>query len=93
MATTAVANKRRQEMRNTGCSLCGYNGIALQWDHVDTNLKSQWLKDNPSKSVVRMPEYRYRDEIKNCRVLCANCHGEHTYQQQMSKLTISEGER
>lgn len=85
MATTKVANKRREEMREQGCSICGYSGIALQWDHIDTSLKSEYLKKHPSVSVVRMPEYRYREEIKNCRILCANCHSEHTYNQQMEK--------
>jgi len=59
-----------------GCSLCGYNEhpAALQFDHLDPSLK---VKD--VSNMVTLKLKRLMDEVRKCRVLCANCHMIHTF--------------
>ncbi len=56
-----------------GCEICGYIGhpAALDFDHVRGN-KSHIV--SCSKTVAHAKE-----EIKKCRILCANCHRIVTY--------------
>ena len=58
-----------------GCSECGYNKspMALELDHVDRSKKTGKL----SKAYF-WPWDRIHEELKNCVVLCANCHREKT---------------
>jgi len=60
----------------TGCSLCGYNEhpAALQFDHLDPSLKVQDVSN-----MVTLKLKRLMDEVRKCRVLCANCHMIHTF--------------
>ena len=58
-----------------GCLLCGYkkNSDALHFDHKDVTTKK--------KEISRMRGYgikALKNEMRKCRVLCANCHAEHT---------------
>ncbi|RQH00965.1 homing endonuclease associated repeat-containing protein [Natrarchaeobius oligotrophus] len=58
--------------RDRGCSRCGVDAAAcLDFHHTDEHTKEM--------AVSRMVTFGYgkdalREEIKNCKVLCANCH-------------------
>lgn len=74
--------KRRQRWLNwyktkKGCEECGYNenGVALDFDHRDP---SQKLFNVSSRSLT-MSLKRIFQEIRKCRILCANCHRVHSY--------------
>jgi hypothetical protein len=60
-----------------GCERCGYNtnGVALHFDHIEPSKKvgqvSKMLKDGRRKLI---------EEVRKCRVLCANCHAIKTYE-------------
>lgn len=62
-----------------GCQICGYNDHprALQFDHIDPKEKSftisQLLTCAMDKLLI---------ELEKCRVLCANCHSIHSWQEQ-----------
>jgi len=66
-----------------GCTICGYNKsvAALHFDH----LEPQFKVDNVGTLIGKKHFNRAREEIKKCRLLCANCHAEQTWPQ----LTIS----
>lgn len=55
------------------CAVCGYDRciINLVFHHVDPSQKSFALSMNTTKSLAA-----YREEMKKCVLLCANCHGE-----------------
>ena len=59
-----------------GCSLCGYNenSAALQFDHLDPSTK---VRDVSNMITLKLK--RLMDEVRKCRVLCANCHMIHTF--------------
>lgn len=59
-----------------GCSLCGYNenSAALQFDHLDPSIKVRDVSN-----MITMKLKRLMDEVRKCRVLCANCHMIHTF--------------
>ena len=61
-----------------GCESCGYNehSAALQFDHIDPSQKHEAVATMMSK---RRPAELVWEEIKKCRVLCANCHMVRTY--------------
>ena len=61
-----------------GCEMCGYNShpVALQFDHIDPSLKQFDISRVSRKSISDVVS-----EIRKCRVLCANCHSIHTYNQ------------
>jgi hypothetical protein len=73
---------RRDHMRavklKKGCEVCGYNShpSALEFDHIDPATKTYSPSYTISLSWGAMLE-----EIAKCRVLCANCHAVHTYNQ------------
>lgn len=73
---------RRDFIRNykmeKGCESCGYkeHPSALQLDHLDPSDKKYTLSQCISLSWKTLEE-----ELKKCRVLCANCHAVHTYNQ------------
>lgn len=69
-----------------GCEICGYNKhpAALSFDHLDPKTKYR----NKNGKVVQVADMiksgRYSwntiiEEVGKCRVLCMNCHMEHTY--------------
>jgi hypothetical protein len=55
-----------------GCDLCGFNkhGVAMDWDHLDRTAK----EFTPSSSRLGLSLKRIFNEIRKCRLLCANCH-------------------
>ncbi|AFC22048.1 hypothetical protein GAP52_055A [Cronobacter phage vB_CsaP_GAP52] len=61
-----------------GCSLCGYRGhyAALQFDHLDPSLKSFEMGQAHTRGMPQIKE-----EMRKCRILCANCHSIHTFNQ------------
>ena len=79
-----------------GCEICGYrsNSAVLQFDHLDP-LEKWRDRNGKSVGIAQMTQgsgingkdkSRYSiktilAEIDKCRVLCANCHMEHTFPQ------------
>ena len=55
-----------------GCCICGFNKhySALDFDHIDRGKK----RNNISRIVGKYSWKTIVEEIKKCRVLCANCH-------------------
>ncbi|HCZ28806.1 TPA: hypothetical protein DHU97_03640 [Candidatus Saccharibacteria bacterium] len=63
-------------LKKSACEVCGESDIrVLEFDHLDPTTKtfsiSQAVKYGYSWSEVL-------NEIKKCRILCANCHKKHT---------------
>jgi hypothetical protein len=56
----------------TGCSICGYKNhpVALDFDHLNPLEKSFTI----GAKYTSVAFDSLMDEIKKCRVLCANCH-------------------
>ena len=56
----------------TGCTLCGYKNhpVALDFDHLNPLEKSFTI----GTKYTSVSFDSLMDEIKKCRVLCANCH-------------------
>lgn len=61
-----------------GCELCGYNthGVALDFDHLDRSKKLF----NPSSRSMTYKLRKLFEEIRKCRILCANCHRIHSFE-------------
>jgi hypothetical protein len=62
-----------------GCSVCGAKDIhpfMLQLDHIDPSLKVANVPDLASGNLKRL-----MDEMRKCRVICFECHVEHTAEQ------------
>lgn len=62
-----------------GCSVCGVKEIhplMLQLDHIDPSLKVANVPDLACGNLKRLI-----DEMRKCRVICFECHIEHTAQQ------------
>jgi hypothetical protein len=55
------------------CAICGYDRciVTLTFHHVDRELKSFQMSMHTTKSLDA-----YREELKKCVLVCANCHGE-----------------
>ena len=62
-----------------GCEECGYNehGVAIDFDHIDPSQK----KFNISHRLAAATLMSLFDEIRKCRLLCANCHRIKTYKE------------
>lgn len=81
--TTARRHRRLYWLRKykeaKGCAICGYNknGVALDFDHLDRQQK----KFLPSSRNMGLTIKRIFSEIRKCRVLCANCHRIHSYEE------------
>ena len=60
------------------CSICGYkkHPDALHFDHLNPTEKVREISKFHSSSRSTL-----KKEMKKCRVLCANCHAEHTAKQ------------
>ena len=81
---------------STGCVICGYkkNTAVLHFDHIDPSTKYRDKKGKivgiaqmtaasglDSKEKSRYSVKTILKEIEKCRIVCANCHMEHTYPQ------------
>jgi len=55
------------------CAVCGYARcvVNLHFHHVDPAQKAFALSMSTTKALAT-----YREEVKKCVLLCANCHGE-----------------
>lgn len=69
-----------------GCKICGYKGhpAALDLNHRDPEWKKANRKatDGAERYSAVRPSWgikRIREEIRQCDVLCANCHRIHTH--------------
>lgn len=61
------------------CSNCGYDRsiVALDFDHIDPAAKTFPISQN--LAVAKWE--RLVAEVEKCRVLCANCHRIHTFEE------------
>lgn len=59
-----------------GCEFCGYNSqaVALQFDHRDPHTKEFHITTRLMHNLKKL-----FNEIRKCRILCANCHAIHTH--------------
>lgn len=59
-----------------GCAVCGYNShpAALHFNHISGD-KHFDISQDPKKAWGKLMA-----EVDKCEVLCANCHGIHTYE-------------
>jgi hypothetical protein len=70
---------------SAGCAICGYNKHprALTFDHLDPSEKHEKFS---SKQMLRWGEETLMEELKKCRVLCANCHNIETHENEHSGI-------
>lgn len=64
--------------RMYGCANCGYKShpAALHFDHINRKEK-QGVVSN----LVNGTRAKLKDEMRKCRILCANCHAIKTYEE------------
>ena len=72
-----------------GCDICGYDKhpSALTFDHLDPETKHKTRNGKLVHISDMVKGNRYSidtilKEIDKCRVICFNCHMEHTYSNQ-----------
>lgn len=81
----AVYGARRDYLRrlkiSSGCVICGYSdhASALTFDHIDPKNKQYEMA-----SIYRRPMKIIMSELEKCRVLCANCHSVHSFNQRQA---------
>ena len=70
----------REEKRQRGCDICGYNkcASALEWHHPNGDKTY-----NPAELYHNL--HLYREETSKCQLLCANCHRELHEQKEEAK--------
>jgi hypothetical protein len=74
-------------LKSKGCSVCGYakNYSALSFDHIDPSTKYRSRTGKvvqPSDMLEVSKQYSDKTilaELAKCIVICANCHMEKTY--------------
>ena len=74
-----------------GCCECGYkeHHAALHFDHIDRDTKHKEV----SKLASEGASFEAIDaEIDKCRVICANCHSIHSYEQKHFLPSTTVGE-
>ena len=64
--------------RKKGCEMCGYkaDATALQFDHIDRSTKVNSISNMRHFNLSTLIQ-----ELRKCRVLCANCHSVHSKNQ------------
>lgn len=77
-----------QEKLQRGCDKCGYNSCAaaLEWHHPNDDKNF-----NPSEKLgtgTLKDLKQYREETKDCNLLCANCHREEHFLDKELQLDI-----
>lgn len=80
----AGTNKRViwEILRRVGCEVCGEkNPLVLEFDHINPEDKSAEMTSLISKGAGLE---RLLDELEKCRIVCANCHRIHTFEQAKS---------
>lgn len=78
----ANANRKivRQVLEESYCEECGIDDIrVLEFDHIDPSKKIDAVGNMVAKG---RNQKELIDELSKCRVLCANCHRIHTFEQQ-----------
>lgn len=66
-----------------GCADCGWRGhpAALDFDHINPEDKAFHI----AQSIAGRSVKGIFEEVRKCRVLCANCHRIHTYNEAQGK--------
>jgi hypothetical protein len=59
------------------CVLCGYDKhpAALDFDHIDPKTKTKGV----AQLLMSRSREKIIEEVRKCRLLCANCHREETW--------------
>ncbi|TFH42454.1 MAG: hypothetical protein E4H01_13460 [Lysobacterales bacterium] len=74
--------KALEYLADKGCESCGERDPrVLEFDHIEPGTKNGHVADLFGNGYSWGSE-RLREEIRKCRVLCANCHRRHTIVQQ-----------
>ena len=65
-----------------GCQICGFKEhySALGFDHIDPATKDPKLQNHGALNET-WGMARIKDEMRKCRVLCANCHAMESHRQ------------
>lgn len=83
-ALTARRRRLRSELKadlvaafGGACVICGYNRsqAALDFDHIDPSTKV----DGVTVFIRKLDRDGAFAEAEKCRLICANCHREHTW--------------
>ena len=71
-----------KELFVNGCEICGEtNPLVLEFDHIDPSEK----KYSITKLICSAASLdTLKKELNKCRMLCSNCHTEHTHYQNQS---------
>ena len=77
-------------LRKNVCSVCGYDDpIVLEFDHINPEEKVSSVSGMLAKGYEME---RIKNEMRKCRILCANCHVRHTHKQNNSHRWMAFGE-
>ena len=78
-----------QELKmSSKCQKCGENrGYVLDYHHIDPNQKENTVARMTSNNYTLDKVYT---EIEKCICLCANCHREFHYLENLNGLTLNE---
>jgi hypothetical protein len=88
---------------SNGCCICGYNKhpAALCFDHLPGYEKAEITKNGCSKRscaggmfMLYAKKYDVEElisEIQKCRLVCHNCHMEHTHKNQVDSYDNQNG--
>tara|TARA_B100000989_G_C19359802_1_gene392753 strand:+ start:289 stop:639 length:351 start_codon:yes stop_codon:yes gene_type:complete len=81
-----LINKKKNFARRLkiflGCQICKYkkHWSALEFDHINPSKKKLAI----SRMIFQGSNFEsFKNEIRKCRILCANCHAIHTNSQNL----------
>lgn len=68
-----------------GCACCGYTGhhAAMEYNHIDRDNKLFNVHEKAHWAVFSRTapsKIKLKQELSKCEVLCRNCHGIHTFE-------------